>query len=427
MAEGVLNVTDQMMDLVWSGRLGPQAIAGLGVSQSYVQLVMTGRMGFDTASRAMISRAVGARDIAYANHIALQAFTLSGLFSVVIAAIGVLLTEWLLRLLGVSDAVVAQGAAYMQVQLVGQATTAFRMMSGAALQASGDAVTPLKATTLSRLAHVGLSPFLIFGWWWFPQMGLAGAAWATVLAQLLGVAWNFHSLFSGRSLLRLSLRNYRVDFPLLWRIFRLGAPASVTTAERTIAQIILVGLVAPFGDFALAAYSITRRLEIFTNLGSQGLGQATGVLVGQNLGAGKPERARPTVLWALGYVLSMKLAMGAALLLFPTFIISIFNNEPELLAVGATWVQIQALGNIAMGPGAVFMHTFNIAGDTMVPMIVTLLSIWGVQQPLAFILPGIGGLGQYGIAWAVAIAMMVRLVVYIAYFQWGPWLRKKVL
>jgi len=427
MAESVLNIADQVLDLVWAGRLGAHAIAGLGVAQSYVALVMTGRMGFDTASRAMISRAVGARDIPFANHIALQGFTLSSFFSIVIAAIGVLLTEWLLRLLGLSDAVVSQGAAYMRVQLVGQVTIAFRMMSSAALQASGDAVTPLKATTLTRIVHVVLSPFLIFGWWLFPELGLAGAAWATVLAQLAGATWNFHALFTGKSLLRLSLRGYRLDFRLLWRIIRIGTPASVTTAERTVAQVILIGLVAPFGDFALAAYSITRRLEMFTTMGIMGLGQASGILAGQNLGAGKPERAKATAWWALAYVMIINVVLCGVLLAFPSFVVSIFNTEPELLAVGVTWVRLQALSSIAMGPGAVLMTTFNTAGDTVVPMLVTLVSIWGVELPFAFALPHVWGLGQYGIAWAVAIAMVVRLVIYGVYFRRGSWLRKKVI
>ncbi|HLF09115.1 MAG TPA: MATE family efflux transporter [Dehalococcoidia bacterium] len=428
MVEGVLNVADQMADLFWAGRgFGARAIAGLGAAQSYTQLMMTGRMGFDTAMRAMISRAVGAGDVALANHVALQSFTLSGGFSLIMVVLGVFFTESLLHLLGISEAVIAQGAPYMRVQLIGMATQAFRMMSGAALQASGDTMTPMKATAVVRVVHIVLAPFLAFGWWWFPSFGLMGLAMANVLAQLFGVAMNFHVLFSGTSRLHLSFRGYRLDFGMLGTLVRIGAPASVTSMERSIAQIVLVGLVAVFGDYALAAYSLTRRVEMFANLGSQGMGQASGIIVGQSLGAKKPERAKETVLWASAYVTFMKTVFGALVFAFPLFILSIFNQEPELLSVAVVWLRIQVAGYLAMGVGQVAMQSFNTAGDTLVPMLVTLATIWGVQQPLAFYLPHVGSLGQYGIAWAISIAMIARLFFYVPYFFWGPWTKKQVL
>lgn len=426
MIEGVLNVADQMADLVWAGRISAQSIAGLGVAQSYVHLTMTGRMGFDTAMRAMISRAVGARDLALANHVALQAFTLSGAFAVLTVIIGVFLTVPLMRLLGVSDEVIAAGADYMRVQFIGQGTTTFRMMSGAALQASGDAVTPMKATTCARVLHILLSPCLVFGWLFFPALGLPGAAIANVVAQLVGVAMNFYALFAGRSRLHLSLEGYRVDFPLLWRIVKLGAPASVTGAERTIAQLVLFGVAARFGDYVLAAYSLTRRIETVTHLGSQGIGQASGVIVGQNLGAGRPERARQTVLWGIIFSILVTATMSTLMFVFAEPFLSVFSEQRDLLEVAVIWLRIQAVGYVFIGGANVFMHSFNTAGDTLIPMIVTLVSIWGVQQPLAFILPEALGLQQYGVAWAINVAILVRYLVYVPYYVWGPWMKKSV-
>ncbi len=428
MVEGVLNVVDQMADLIWAGRgFGSRAIAGLGAAQSYIQLTMTGRMGLDTAMRAAVSRSVGAGDVAQANHVALQSFTLSGSFSILMMVLGVFFTEPMLRLLGISDAVVAQGAPYMRVQLIGTATQAFRMMGGAALQASGDTFTPMKATAVTRIVKIALSPLLAFGFLGLPGFGLVGLGLATVLGQIPGVVMNFYALFQGTSRLHLTLRGYRVDLPVLWRQIKLGAPASITSMERSIAQIVLVGLVAGFGDTALAAYALTRRMEMFANLGSQGLGQASGVMVGQNLGAGKPERAKQTVLWATGYVALVKSIFGVIVYAFPLLFLSIFNNEPELLSVAALWLRIQVVGYVALGVGQVAMQSFNTAGDTLVPMLVTLGAIWGIQQPLAFYLPHVLNLGQYGIAWAITGATFARMLVYIPYFFWGPWTKKQVL
>lgn len=425
--ESVLNIVDQVADIIWAGRIGARAIAGLGVAQSYAGLAMTGRMGFDTAMRAMIARAVGSRDIALANHVALQAFTLSGIYSFLMVALGIFFTEPLMRVLGVSDAVVAEGAGYMRVMFLGQFGFAFRLTSGAALQASGDAVTPLKATTATRVAHILLSPCLVFGWFFFPEWGLAGASAANVFANIIGIFINFHALFTGKSRLHLTLRGYRVDLPLLWQITKLGVPASLTNAERTIAHLMLIGLVAPFGDFALAAFSLTRRTEMISHFTSMAMGQAAGIVAGQSLGANKPARAKTTVFWGVGFITVIHFVLGAILLVIPEAVVLLFNDEPELVGFAAIWLQIQALGFIFNGAGMVLMQSFNTAGDTIFPMLVTLVSIWGIQQPLAMFLPGVWDLGQFGIGWAVNVSILVRMVACIFYFFWGPWMKKNPL
>ena len=273
MIEGTLNMLDRVADLFWAGRfLGFHAVAGLAVAQLYTNLVMTGRMGLDTGMQAMIARAIGANRPQLANHVALQAFTITGLFSILMATVGFLFTDFLLGIMGVSQDVVEVASAYMRIQFIGFGGQAFRMMTGSALQAAGDPMTPMKATTISRVAHIILTPVLFLGLGWFPQYDLAGAALANVIAQALGVAWNTQALFRGTSRLHLSLRNYYVDFPLLVRLVRIGAPASGTGMERSIVHLLLARLVTPFGDVALAAYGITRNLEMFTAMGSMGLG-----------------------------------------------------------------------------------------------------------------------------------------------------------
>ena len=423
--ESLVNTADQLMDLVWAGALGARSIAGLGVAQTYVQMALTGRQGFDMAMRAMVSRAVGAGDIARANHVALQAFTLSGGFCLLMALIGVFFTEPLLRVLGVPDDVVLAAADYMRVQFIGSGTNAFRMMSGAALQSSGDTITPMRAATVARVFHVILSPMFVFGWLFFPEFGLMGAAFANVLAQLAGTGMNFHALFTGKSRLHLTLRGYRPDPKVLWQITRTGLPASVTQAERSFAQLLLFGLVSPYGANTLAAYSLTRRVENLIMMGARGFGQGSGVLVGQNLGAGKPERARKTIAWALLYVFIINSVTTVLLFLFPEVFISIFNDDPELVDLATNWMRIASLGYLFLGVGQVFQQSFNTAGDTMIPMLVTLVSIWLIQQPLALVLPDLG-LGHYGIAWAVVAAVFARLLIYTPYYFTDRWQRVRL-
>ncbi len=425
-----LRIVDQLADFVWAAwGFGTAAIAGIGAAQQWSMLAMTGRMGLDTAVRAMISRAVGAGDIALANHVALQGFTVSISFSAVMGLLGILLTPILLRLLGVSEEVVDHATVYLRVQFVAVTTTGLMMISAAILQASGDAMSPLKADLVTRVLHLAMSPFMIFGWLipGFDGMGIAGAAVSNAVAGMVGFFLLVRVLFTGRSRLHLSFREYYVDFPLIWRIIRLGTPAAVTSMERSLGHLVLFMFVAPFGTTVVAAHSVVRRTQTLINPGGMGMGHAAGILVGQNLGAGEPRRARLTVAWALCLIIGLNLVTGGLAIAFPTMFMAIFNPSPELLEVATVWLRILALSFILTGASMVFGNSFNTAGDTLVPMIVTLVTIWGMQQPLAYLLPKYTILGEYGVAWAAVISSAARVGMYIPYFFWGPWLKKKVI
>ena len=421
--EGFLRVLDQVADLVWAGFLGTRAIAGMGVAQQYTQMAFTGRQGIDISQRAMISRAIGMGDTKLANHVLMQAWTMTLIFGSVMVMIGVLFTEPMLRLLGLSEEVIAEGAPYMRLYFIGHMTTAFQQVSGHALAAAGDTLTLMKSTTVARVAHLVLSPLLVFGLGGFPEMGLAGAAMANIVAHVLSVSILFWVLFRGTSRLHPKLSEYRFDGPLLWRMTKLGVPAAINGMERSVAQLIMIFFVTPFGDVALAAFAVTRRVEQVANLGSQGMGLASGVIVGQSLGAGKPERAKETIYWAAGYVMLVKGVLSALLFAFPALFLSIFSRDPEFLALGQTWVRILVVGFLAMGWGQVAQNSFQMAGDTLFPMLITLGSLWVIGIPLAYVLSEFTGLGQFGIAWATVIAMTIRAGAYIPYFYWGRWLR----
>ncbi len=441
--EGVLNVVDQIVDIIWAGLISVSTIAGVGIAQTFRQLTMTGRMGLDTAMRAQVARAIGAGDTRLANHLVLQGFTLSGSFTITMATIGVIFTVPFMRVLGIGEEVVDAASGYVRLQFVGFAGLALRQMSGAALQAAGDAITPMKATTLTRAGHIVMSPFFIFGWVFFPQLGIEGAALADVIAQFFGAVWNFSVLFRGTSRLHLTLKGYRPDFPVLWRTTKIGLPASISGMERSTAQLVMLVLVTNFGTLALAAFSLTRRAENLAQLGSQGLGQSSGVLVGQNLGAGRPDRARQTVYWAIGYVLILGVIKVALLLAFANGIVTVFTRDAELIPLAADWLRILALSVVCLGASQVFAQSFNIAGETFIPMMVSLLSFWIIEVPLAVMLSGLSisiglfglhftfpilaDLGQFGIAWAITIAMVIRIMAFVPFFMGDRWLKRRVI
>ena len=426
-AEGFLSVVDQLADLIWAGRLGFQAIAGLGVAQTYLMLVMTARMGLDTGMRTMIARAVGMRNIPYANHVFMQSLTLSSMFAAVSVLVGLFLTEPMLRILGLSDAVVSQASGYMRVQFIVMAVMGYQRLSASALQSSGDSLTPLKAATVTRVTHLVLSPLLIFGVWFFPSMGLTGAAAANLFAVTLGAIMNFYALIRGTSRLSLDLRNYSIDLPLIWRLIKIGAPASVTNMQRGFGQLIVVGIVASFGDGALAAFALTRRTENVVNQSSRSLGRAAGALAGQNLGANLPERAKSSINWALTYITAGTLVIVIGFLVFPDAVASFFNSDTEFVAQASTWITIVAVGYLSMSAVQVFTQALNSTGDTMAPMVITLSTMWAVEIPLAFALSLLTPLGQFGVPWAIVAGMTLRLLAFIWYYSKGRWLRTGML
>ena len=422
-AEGFLGVADQIADLVWAGRIGFHAIAGLGAAQAYLSTIMMARMGLDSSMRSMIARAVGARRISYANHVLLQSFTLTSALALVMIAVGLLFAEPLLRIIGLSDAAVEQGTGYMRVQLVAMACLSYHRLFSGALQASGDSITPLKAALVSRVIHIALSPLLIFGWLGLPELGLAGAAYARLAAEVFGVGMTYWALTSGRARIRLRFSEYSIDLPLIWSLIRQGAPASVTNMQRGVSQLVVVGVAAQFGDVALAAFALARRAENVVNQSSRGMGRAAGALAGQNLGAGHTERARGAVRWAMLYGVGLAAPFLALLIVFPVTVSGFFNSDAEFLAIASTWLVIATIGYIFMCPVQIFTQAFNTSGSTFAPMVITVATMWAFEIPLTFILANFTDLAQFGIPAAIVGGMALRLIAFTWYYFKGKWLR----
>ncbi|MBI4213719.1 MAG: MATE family efflux transporter [Chloroflexi bacterium] len=421
--EGILRVVDQLADLVWAGFLGHRAIAGMGAAQQYALVGFTARQGMDWSMRALVSRAIGMGDVSLANRVVLHAVTITVTYCFLLVAVGITFTEPLLRLLGISEAVIEEGAAYMRAQFVGQAFVGLHFLTSHALAASGDTLTPMKATLVARLIHIFLSPILVFGLLGVPAVGLAGAAVANAVAHVLSLAYLFWVLFSGRSRLHLTFRAFQFDPILIRQLIKIGLPASVNGMERNTAQIFVLAMLAPFGDFAVAAFTLSRRVEQLALTGSQGLGNAAGTIVGQSLGAGKPERAKETVAWAAVCGLLVNGFLALLIVLFPTAFLLLFTRDTEFLDIARTWLMIQAAGYVFVALTQVLNQSFQGAGDTLIVMIITLATMWAIELPLAFFLSRGTELGQFGIAWAMLSPMLSRPVFLIPYFFWGRWLR----
>jgi Na+-driven multidrug efflux pump len=444
------------IDMIWVGKLGSASVAGVGVAGIAVQLTMGAMMGLAMGMRALIARFIGSRDVDSANHVAQQGFVVSGGFAVLMAIIGVFLSEPILGIFGLDPDVLTEGVAYLRIQFIGMAAVSFRFMVEGVMQASGDTVTPMVTATIYRLVHVTLSPFFIFGLWIFPELGVRGAAVTSVISYSLGVALGLWFLGSGRAMvfigrggldeagrrtgsrflwwiprigpsrMRLSFKNFRFDPAIIWRIVRIGAPAMVSGMQRTLGQFILMTFVSPFGKYAVAAHTVVQRIEMVLFIPGMAFGQAAGVLAGQNLGAGKPERAERSAWISLIISEVFLIACSLVLLVWSSQVVSIFNSEPGLLEIAVTYVRIAVAGYVLMGFTSTLMSVLSGAGDTIPPMIFSLITAWGVQLPLAFFLPKVGDLGVYGVRWAISSGFIVGSVAYLAYFRTGRWKRRRV-
>ncbi len=414
------------IDMIWVGRLGEASVAGVGLSGMVVQLVNSISMGLFTGMRAMISRFTGAGDIEKANHVAKQALVVSIAFSLLMAAIGIFFAEHIVVLLGVSPEVVTEGAAYLRINFIGMVTMTFRMMTEAGMQASGDALRPMRIAIFFRLFHVVLCPFLVFGWWIFPRMGVSGAALTNVFSQALGAGIGMWFLFSGYTRLRLDFKNFNLDPGMIWRMVKVGIPASITAMERTFGQLILMWFVVPFGTLAVAAHTVGQRVDQVVNTPIMAFGQAAGILAGQALGSNQPERAVKTG-WTASFISSLILAgISVILLIWAEPIAAVFTSSNNLIGQTAIYIRIQAAGYLVFGLNMVLSQVLNGVGDTLPVMVFTLLGMWAIQVPVAFLLSRFTDLGVAGVWWGIVAGVFSRAIIYAIYFRSGKWKNRRI-
>jgi putative MATE family efflux protein len=277
-----------------------------------------------------------------------------------------------------------------------------------------------------RIIHVTLCPFLVLGIGIFPKMGVSGAALSNVVSQGLGTVLCLWLLFGGYTRLHLSKGDFRVDFNVIWRILKIGIPALVMNIQRSFGTFILTYLIAPFGTLAVAAHSLASRLEMFVMMPGFALGMGAGVLVGQNLGAGQPQRAEKSAWVAVGILQGFMVVCSVAVLIWARTIMGIFTTDPALLELGTVFIRIATATFFIMSVATVLQSCIASAGDTVPNMIISIAVMWVAQIPVAFILSRYTDLGVYGIRWAIGVSTAVGTIVYFIYFRTGKWKLKKV-
>jgi putative MATE family efflux protein len=421
-----LFVISQVGDMIWVGRLGPSAIAALGVAFTIVMLVMSLDLGLVIGARAMVARYIGAGDIKTANHIAAQALMLGVTWGLLMTVLGIFLAKPVMAMFGLESSVIADGVAYIRITFAGWLTMDIMIFILYIVQSSGDAIRPMLLEATTRVIHVTLCPFLVLGLWIFPRMGVGGAALAGVIGQAVGAVLAIWLLFGGGTRLHVTRKDFHLDFNIIARILKISFPALVTNFQRSFSSVVITLLIAPFGTMAMAAYSLFSRVEMFIMLPGFGLGMGAGVLVGQNLGAGQPERAEKSAWQAAGILQAVMMVFSAVIWLWAEGILSIFTTDQALINLGSTFLRIGAAGFMVLAFTSILQGCLSGAGDTRPNLIIGLITCWVVQIPLALWLPHVNGLGVLGIRWALVIGIAAQTIIYIAYFRLGKWKTKRV-
>ena len=424
--EMVLESLFAVVDVFWVGRLGANAVATVGLTESMLSLVFSVAMGLSLSTTAMVARRIGEKDPEGAAVAGVQAIALGWFVSLAIGVPCFMFAPNLLRMMGASSEIVATGSGYTRICLGGSFAVLLLFLNNAIFRGAGDAAIAMRLLWVSNIINLILDPCLIFGWGPFPRLGVTGAALATLTGRSIGVLYQLYRLMHGTERIRILRSQVRLSFEVLLRLVRVSVTGILQFAIAHTSWIGLVRIVSIFGATALAGYTIAIRIVIFVILPSWGLSNAAATLVGQNLGAGHPERAEKAV-WRTGlYNVIFLGAVGVVFIFFSEPIVRLFTHDPAVIPLGAACLRIVSYGNLGYAYFMVMMQAFNGAGDTITPTIVNFFGFWLFEIPLAYWLALPLHMRSNGVFASIAIAESSMAAVSAILFKQGRWKKKRI-
>jgi putative MATE family efflux protein len=415
-----------IVDVFFVGHLGPSAVASVGLTESLLAVVYTLAMGLGIGITATVARRTGEKDPDGAAHAAAQGVWLGIGFSLLIGIGGALFAPQLLHLMGAGPDVIATGSTYARTMLGGNVVILLLFVLNAAFRGVGDPVIAMRSLWIGNGINIALNPCLILGLGFFPALGVTGSAVATMIGRGSGVLYQLWVLSRHGSRLEMRRKHISPDLPLMWRMLKLSGSGMFQVFIGTASWIGLVRVIATFGSDAVAAYTIVIRIILFALLPPFGLANAAATLVGQNLGAGKPERAEQAV-WRAGFFNAVLL--GGVAMVFVAFAATItgwFAKDPIVHALAGPGLITVCLGFPFYAYAMVLSTAFNGAGDTWTPTWLNFLCFWCWEIPLAWTLSHHYGVGPEGAFIAIAVAFSTMTVAALVLFRRGKWKLKQV-
>jgi putative MATE family efflux protein len=412
-------------DVFFVSKLGASAVATVGLTESWLTLVYALALGLAIAATATVARRTGERDREGAAHAATQAIILGIAVALIIGVLGGVFAPNLLQVMGASPDVLATGTTYARVMLGGNMTIVMLFLINAIFRGAGDAVIAMRVLWFANAINIVLGPCLIFGLGPFPKLGVTGAAVATNIGRGAGALFAASRLLKPGSRIDIHLRHLRLEPALIARMTQMAWSAAVQFLIGMGSWIALIRILSTFGSAVLAGYTIAIRVILFALLPASGLANAAATMVGQSLGAKKPERAEQAVMLAGKYNTAVLTTAGLVLGLFAPWIARFFTSDPEIIPSATTALRVVAIGFPFYGWGMVISQSFNGAGDTRTPTLLNLFAFWLWEIPLAFaaLKFGFGPLGVYA---AISIAFSTFAISGWLVFRRGKWKEAKV-
>lgn len=410
-----------VVDLKWVSYLGADAMATVGLTESLMTLVYTIAIGLSIGATATIARRIGQKNPDGAARAAVQAILLALTASAIIALVGAPLAPKLLALMGASPAVIASGAGFTRVMLACNASVVMLFMINAIFRGAGDAAIAMRVLWLANAINILLGPCLIFGLGPFPKLGIVGAAVATSIGRGTGALYALSRLVRSGGRFDIRREHLRLEPAIMVRLLRLSGTGTFQVLIGMASWVGLARTVSSFGTNAIAGYTIGIRAIIFALLPSLGMSNAAATMVGQALGAKKPERAERAV-WKAGFYNMIFLgSVGLVFVLFARQIVGLYTTDPNVVPYGVDCLRIISYGFLFYAYGMVLTQSFNGAGDTWTPTIINLFVFWLWELPLAYLLAIVFGIGPRGVFLAIMIAFSTLAIVSALVFRTGKW------
>ncbi len=424
----VLQAAYQLIDAFWVGRLGGNAVAAVSVSTPVMFLTIGLGAGMAIAGSTLIAQNFGARNQEMVDHVAAQTLLMIVIVSVVLGALGYLFAPYLLRLMGVTPQVYAGALGFMRVSFVGLVFNFFFFMFQSIMRGVGEARLPVFIVLGTVILNFILDPPFIFGWGAIPAMGVKGAAVATLATQSLAALVGLWVLLRGSHSVHLHWGDFRPDFAYIKRAFFLGLPASIEQSARALGLTVLTFLIASFGTLTVAAYGVGSTVLQVVMIPAFGLSMAVAALVGQNIGAGQIERAESIARFGSWLGFWILAAMGVLAFFFASHIVAFFvPGDPAVIREGAVYLRVMALSWGFLGAQFSLIGVLRASGNMMTTMVLTLVSQWVLQFPLAYILSKHTALGDRGIWIAFPISNVLTALITLAVYSRGDWKKTRLI
>ena len=415
-----------VVDVFWVSRLGADAIATVGLTESMLTLVYTAAMGLSIGVAAVVARRVGEKRVDDAAVAAVQGIALGLVVAAAVAILGITLAPRLLATMGASPSVIAIGSGYTRTMLGGSATVLLLFLINAIFRGAGDAAIAMRVLWLANAINIVLGPCFIFGLGPFPRLGVTGAAVATTIGRGTGVLYQLYRLTRGDARVTIRRPHLALRLAIMGNLVRLSGSGTFQVLVGTASYIGLVRIISTFGSAALAGYTIAIRLVIFCLLPSWGLSNAAATMVGQSLGAGKPERGERAVWIASAYNMVLLGSVGVLFIIFAHQIVAVFTDDPNAAPTAALALRTMSCGFLFYALGMVLTQSFNGAGDTWTPTWINLVCFWLLQIPLAYFLSIVAGYGPFGAFLSITVGYSTLALVSAVLFRRGRWKLRQV-